>query len=398
MKLFDRFIKKNKKPKSAEFLMTIKDKNISGNLLERSIDVTDKSQREQFILTNCEQMVKSSRIVEGSKAEYQQIVSSLSDIQQIENLPEEQKNEIIVTARNISRINRERKKYQTSENPITDGQYLHFEKFEEEIPLAIRELDKKERFQREIKSDMQHLEGEKGTLSHRRKEMIQSQMNMKGMSMIAFITLIIVFLILIAAKLMFQLNTQIGYLVSISAAGLAAISIFLRHRWNIRSIRNAELAINKAIHLLNRVKIKYVNVTNEIDYIYEKYRVHSSYEFNYLWQMYISEKNQREKYNKTSKELELYSEELILKLEQFNMKEPVMWLHHSDIISDSKKMNKLRRELQEKERSLRKIIDDNLEQAERAKKRITDFVNTYGEYGKETLELVNSVDSIDGIC
>lgn len=398
MRLFARLFKKDQNKETGYLKKRKRSIDTSAHFGSNNLDFTDKSQREQFILSCCEQMLKSSRIMESSKDEYQQIVTTLSDIQQIENLPVEQRNDVFITIRNISRINRDRKKFQNSESPLSDGQYLHFEKFEKEIPDAIVELDKKEKYLRNIKNDMHQLEGEKGSLSYHRKELIGSQKNLKHLSVITLCTVIVIITMLVGAKIISNLRTKEGYLALAFAAGLAALSIFLKIRFNMYSIKKIELALNKAIQLLNKVKIKYVNITNEIEYIYEKYRINSCRELDYLWQMYIKEKNQKERYITTSRELELNTEELLRKLERFNIKKPGVFLYYTDSIVDSEKMNSLRIELHEKERTLRKKIDDNLMLTENAKSKITEFVNTYPEYGKETLELIDTIDSMEGIC
>ena len=48
--------------------------------------------------------------------------------------------------------------------------------------------------------------------------------------------------------------------------------------------------------LQNRVKIRYVNNTNLLDYLYMKYQVSSGKELKVLWDKYKVEKEERRRY------------------------------------------------------------------------------------------------------
>lgn len=49
----------------------------------------------------------------------------------------------------------------------------------------------------------------------------------------------------------------------------------------------AERSQNRAIVLLNKVKLKYINVANAVDYACEKYHVKSAGELENQWQYYL---------------------------------------------------------------------------------------------------------------
>ena len=70
--------------------------------------------------------------------------------------------------------------------------------------------------------------------------------------------------------------------------------IYVKHTEAKRELKRVELSINKIILLQNRVKIRYVNNTNLLDYLYLKYDVTSAEELEKAWNLYYQEKEERE--------------------------------------------------------------------------------------------------------
>lgn len=78
---------------------------------------------------------------------------------------------------------------------------------------------------------------------------------------------------------------------------VAVCADYLKMLHNDSEIKLAERSANKAILLLNKVKFKYVNITNAIDYACEKYHVRRASELNQLWQYYMDAVRERENIN-----------------------------------------------------------------------------------------------------
>lgn len=94
--------------------------------------------------------------------------------------------------------------------------------------------------------------------------------------------------------------------------------MFWRMQNDERERKKAQASINKAITLLNSVKLKYVNITNAVDYACEKYHVHNSDELNYIWEQYLEAVKEREKYQRTNEDLEYFTSRLIRDLHAYH--------------------------------------------------------------------------------
>lgn len=56
-----------------------------------------------------------------------------------------------------------------------------------------------------------------------------------------------------------------------------------------------EKKLNKAAALLNKIKIKYINAANALDYGYSKYGVKSSYELVKKFEAYLEMKEEQQR-------------------------------------------------------------------------------------------------------
>lgn len=128
-----------------------------------------------------------------------------------------------------------------------------------------------------------------------------------------------------------------------------------------------EKAINKLILLQNKVKIRYVNNTNLLDYLYAKYNVGSSEDLIRMWEVYQKEKEEREKVRELDMELDALRRELLTILRRYQIRDPEMWLDQVSAIANEKEMVELRHQLILRRQKLRKQMEYNEKLGENAK-------------------------------
>lgn len=359
------------------------------------IRIEDKEERTRYVRNCCEQMLEASNETENAKLEYNLITDYLKDMQMIEDMPEETKVIIHGTVRKIQNLAEERKGLQNTVSKITDRQYCFAESYEDEIPDILKRMVENEKYREILKSDMRHLENEKAAQNIRKRDIIQEQQNLKGMSVISFATLIAVLLLIWVFQTMFETDVQIAYLVSMFAAVLVTTGLFLKLKNADYELKYTEKCINKAIGLLNRTKIKFVNIENALDYTYEKYNVKSAYELNFIWENYMKEKEERYRYQRNSDDLEFYNEQLVKQLREYGVRDANVWPSQINAIVDNREMVEIRHRLIVRRQKIRKQMDYNMKIMQDAKEEISRLVTTHKEYAKEILEIVNSVEGND---
>lgn len=359
---------------------------------KQKVDMDNQEERTQYVRSCCEQMVEASNETENAKLEYNLVTAYLNDMQMIEELPEESKIAVNSTVRKILNLSEERKGLQKTVSRITDMQYWFAQNHEEEIPDVLKRMVENEKYREILKSDMRHLENEKAAQNIRKRDILQEQQNLKGISVIAFATLIAAIVLIAAFQMIFEADIQSAYLVSMFAAVLITAGLFLKLKNADYELKYTELCINKAIGLLNRTKIKYVNITNALDYSYEKYSVKSAYELNYIWENYMKEREERERYQRTGDDLEFYNEQLVKQLTECGIQDAAVWPSQVNAIVDSKEMVEIRHRLILRRQKIRRQLEYNKQIMEGAKKEISELVNTHKEYAKEILDIVNSME------
>jgi len=393
MGIFDRF--KRKKVTQEEQLIqdidsVLQEKSLSMN----EINMNDKEQRDQYVKYCCDQIKVARQELSDAKQEYNLVTTYLSDMQQIEELPLNNKAEVTDLAREIVMLNDERKSYQNTSAKITDLQYSQIEINEDKIPSVLVDLEAREKEQTVIKTDLNYLEGEKTSLVFMRKDTVRSQKNLKALAIITLFTMIISFLLLFILQNLFDMEVSIGYSFVVFAGAIASTAIFVKIRYNVVELKKYELKINRAINLLNSTKIKYVNATNALDYIYHKYNVGTSRELQFLWEQYLSAKAESQKYKLNTSDLDYNNKQLVNILTRYKINAPSIWIHQALALIDDKEMVEVSHNQIVKRQNLRKRVEHNTEKIKKAKKDITQIASQNPEYMDEIVDVIKSVEDI----
>lgn len=356
------------------------------------VKIEDKQEREQYVRNCCEQMIEASIESENAKLEYNLITAYLNDMQIIEEMPPEQQGIIHATVRKIQSLSEEREKLQKVAHKITERQYNYAQNNADTIPDTLKRMVENEKYREVLKSDMKHLESEKAAQNIRKKDIMQEQRNLKGMSVIAFATLIAVLVLIVAFQVLFDSDIQLAYLVVMFAAVLITAGLFMKIKDADYELKYTEKCLNKAIGLLNYTKIKFVNIENALEYSYEKYNVKSAYELNYIWENYLKEKEERSRYQQANDDLEFYNEQLVRQLRDYGVQDAQVWSSQVSAIVDSREMVEIRHRLMGRRQKIRKQLDYNNKIMNDAKAEISALVEKHKEYAEDILAIVNSME------
>lgn len=324
------------------------------------LNIDNAQSRMTFVKEGCEQIIEVSKQIEEAKIEYQAVTSYLTDMQKIDAIPAEEREVVDDAARKIITLTRERSKFQSNRNiKISDKQYKHLEKYETQIPSEIVKMRKNEEYNIIVKNDMRNLEGEKGALHFQKEEIIKQQKYLKGLAIITSVIVASLFVLFYVIADVFYKDMTIPYMLTIAMAAVSAAYIFYEARRNIYEVKLAEKKLDRAITLLNKVKIKYINTTSLLDYSYSKYTVNISGELNYLWEQYMKAKDEEKRYKNNTDLLNFYNEHLIELLKGFKIADADIWIYQALAIIDNKEMVEVRHRLNVRRQKLRDRIDYN---------------------------------------
>lgn len=362
------------------------------SLKRDEVDLLDAMQRERYIRGCLEQIAESSEASEKLSGEYNIVTAYLTDIEEIEALPPEEAELLKSNARSVIALGQERKNYVARPGRMQDGQYHQLECMEEEIEEGLQKILSAEEYQGLIKQDLMKLDGERHAYQYRRNELRAAMENAKGMAVICATAIAACFLLLLALQFLFQMNAQSGYLITAAAAAIVITLIDLRYLDAKKELKKVENAINRLIILQNRVKIRYVNNTNLLDYYYLKYQVEKGSDLEKLWKQYQEEKEEREKFRQASVEFDFYQKELLKQLNRLPIQDPSVWLHQTEALVNPKEMVEIRHGLIVRRQKLRTRVEYNNGLAQKAQEEMRSIAGQYPEYAPEILALVNEYE------
>lgn len=347
-------------------------------------NIHDREQRGEYIKDSKDRIREAQEELKNLNFEYGKVTSYLKDMEEIEALPEEERKELNASAEKIQELENRRGVYLEKKNRMSDEKYHQMERMEEEAEAGCKKLSETEDYQNLIRKDMARLDGEKHAYLYRKDELKGMIADAKGMAVICSVALVVCYVVLFTLRYALQMDTQLGFLLVTGLAALVIVLVFLKYTDSVKELKRVEKGINRIIMLHNRVKIRYVNNTNLLDYLYMKYQVKSAKEFQSLWEKYKVEKEERRRYREAELELDECQRELLNILKCYQVKDPAIWLHQTAALLDNKEMVEIRHGLIIRRQSLRKRIDYNREMIiEKTKGEMKELAHSYPQYADE---------------
>lgn len=353
-----------------------------------NINIHNKQEREQYIRSVLEQIADAERELHHLEYEYNLVTSHLTDIEELERLPETMQLDIREMAEKLCTIEETQTVYKRKKNRISEEDFSKIEQVEGDVEDGIRKLKEAEDYQKLVKSDMRRLNGERHAYEYRQEELDRELKNASGMAAICFGALVVCLIILFILQVTLRLDMKIGYVISIALAAVVILKLFIKHGDAGREIVRVEKDINRLILLQNTVKIRYVNNRNLLDYLCLKFHVKRAADLQTLWDKYTEEKQEREKMEQASNDYVYYQKEFLKLLRRARIKDTSVWLHQARAIIEGQEMMRLRQELFGRRKALRERLDYNRELAKTAQTEVTQISRKYPRYKDEILGLI----------
>lgn len=353
------------------------------------VNFHDAEERKRYLTGCMEQMGEAGKELNLLTGEYTLVTAYLTDLEEIEALPPEQASELKTIATKMQGLEKERKRYQEKEQRMTDGEYRQMRAQETEIEEGIKKLSEAEKYRKLVKQDLMRLDGERHAYGYRKGELSNLMVNLRGMAAICLAALAACIVMLLILQFGFSLDTAVGYYLAVAVAAIAITVLFVKYIDAQKELEKVEKATNKLIQLQNKVKIRYVNNVNLLDYLYLKYDVENAGKLKERWKRYQEEKEERRQYAESEAKLEYHKKQLLGLLVKYRVKYPDRLVMHPDAIVDSKERLELRHGLIGRRQALRKQMEYNQNLAESAGKEIRSIALEYPRYAAEITEMVD---------
>ena len=361
--------------------------------IEHQIDYDNKEQRDDYVKSCLERMADATKELENLTYEYDMVTSYLKDMEEIDALPQEESEQLKECARRVADLQSSRADYMERPRRISEENYRLMERIADEVEEGYEKLSETDEYQNLIRQDLGRLDGERHAYAYRRNEVMGVIADTRGMAVICVVALGLCVLLLLLLQFFLEMDTGVGYLLTAAAAAVAITVIYVKHLDARQELRRVENGINKIILLQNKVKIRYVNNTNLLEYLQLKYGVGSAKELMDLWENYQVERAERETLRKAERDLDYNERELLQMLKCYQIKDPAIWLHQTEAILDRKEMVEIRHNLIVRRQSLRRRMDYNKEVvAGGSQQEIKELVEKYPQYAKEIMQAVEEYE------
>lgn len=317
--------------------------------------------QEDDVAFKCDQIVDATYQMEDLRAEYDMVTSYFTDIQTIEELPQNVKREITDIAQKIAFLEKETSEFLHSDDRISDENFRMIQGIEKDLAEIFKQLKDLEDMDMKIKRDMKNLEAEKNSQEYLQDSIEDRQAKLR-MFIIGFGTVSVLLVVTLAIIGMLA-NTNLVIpilLILLVVAGMAALSV-VTYRNMSYEFKMSQIRENRAINLMNKVKIKYINNTSTLDYLYGKYNIKSLRELEYLYDQYLIMVDEVRKYQKTAGDLREFSDSLSKLLFAHGVKDPDIWTKQSLALIDSREMVEVKHSLNVRRQKLREQIAYNEE-------------------------------------
>jgi len=376
--LFQRKKKKEKENQSQQ----------ENKLVLRDGIYSSPEERAHFVGNCCDLINEAKQQRFEAKKEYEVVTSYLADIQKIDLMPPTAKKSVSDMARKIVNLNEERQKMQKIPPKITMAQRLALEPYEDTILDEIRKMEEQEEYLKVINSDMRYLESEKASIDYEMEDIVERDEQGKRMLKLASAFIIIFLIFLFVLQEVVKKDVQLPFIFTVAFGIIVIAYFYFSNRKNQYELKVAELKMNRAILLMNKVKIKYVNCTNLLDYLCEKFHVNNAKELHYHWQEYMRIVEEERRFKKMVDTIDFYTEELVKELKRNGVMDAGIWGYQVEALVDSREMVEVRHRLNVRRQKLRQRIDYNNSQEEMARKSLRTFRERHVAYDAETLQIL----------
>lgn len=357
-----------------------------------NVDMHDRLQREEYVKACLEQMSEASSELDTLGGEYNLVTSYLTDMEEVEALSPELKEQLKGYAKKLVELEGNRERLEERKGIMPEAEFAHMERIEQYMPDGYKKLKEAEEYQVIVKKDLGRLDGERHAYYFRRNELINSQKNMKGITLICVSSMLFLIVILAFINMLWQFDVTIGYAIAVVVAAAVLTFVYVKFHDSQRELVKVEKSINKLVLLQNTVKIRYVNNTNLLEYLYVKYDVDSSAQLKKLWDKYLEEVGRREAQKQMEQDMDENQAALINLLRRCKIQDPAVWLRQAQALIDSKEMVEIRHNLILRRQKLRKQMEYNAKAAQEAQNEVKDIVEKYPEYAEKILDLVSDYE------
>lgn len=348
--------------------------------------------KKQAIENCCDRITGANARISELKIEYQTVNAYLSDIQILETLPEEQAEEILNCAKKVVVLDKDRRDFGRSMSKLNERQYSHLRENEENINQILKQMAEDEKYCESVKTDMRYLEGERTGLKMELQEQKNLLYLLAGISKIGIAAFVVLMLLFIVLNYGYDKDTSMYIYILVGVAAVFTAVVFYLQNRTENEMKLTKLRLNRAIGLLNKIKLKYVNIAGRLSYSYEKHGVRSAYQLNKMWGTYLTLKKEHEVYNRASVRLIDAEEDLEALVSRANVKDANIWVNQAYALVNKDDMEEIKSHLNKQRQKLKHSLDYNSDMIDKSRDEIKTIILSNKEHARELMGILDAYE------
>ena len=279
---------------------------------------------------------------------------------------------------------------------ISDEQFTVIADEEEDMPEIINRFTSDEIYQSKLKKSLSYLEGEKSRWEIEREELLAQGKIFRRMAIAVLTSFTTLLILLYVMYNVATVDISLWIYLVLFICAVSGFIIFLRQNTITRESRMALIRLNQAISMLNVERMKYVNVTNSIEYSKDKYFVKSAAELQYVWEQYQDKVRDQKRYIENNDDLEFYSDKLERILGSIGLADDKIWMNQVNALINKQDMSDCRHRLVVRRKKIRDRLEDHRKIVQEERDEIDRLMTRHEHYLPEIQEIIKSVDKLCG--
>jgi len=294
--------------------------------------------------------------------EYEALVNEITTLEKVGQLPIGVLKELELMSHNYAEGMLKKddfKKVVNQEHP----EIIYLEQYKDDIDKVISALKRVEDNQRIVKRDLDILEGEKADIMYKRNR-YTGALDIMKILLIATTIGAVIATIIFSGLIYKEVEILLPALITFGIIFAFGTYIYIFRRYMIYEIKKARKLDKRAVFLINKTKIKYVNNQQYLDYAYEKYRVNSCEMLELRYENLQKMNRNKERYKKLSTNINVLLDDIARLLKQYNIENPRYVVSHLDYFSSEKSRSLLIRGMVERKEEYQRLIKKNEKEIE----------------------------------
>ena len=355
-------------------------------------DDFDRIESMQYVRTQCDQVVESSRYITRLKEEYQTVGSYLADVQKIDVAEQTVRESLRGLAAQALKLDAKSERYKKKQANLPKSRYETFERYKDEFPEALTEFQNDEKYMQTVKHDLRMLEGEKKSIREDIRDSRNRRVLVRNLSLVMLFMILALCVIFVAAGLLKSKNGQTAFMVMLLICALIVAGLLILMRRSAYTEQLGEKKLARAVTLLNKTKIKFVNIANSVEYRKTKYSVKNGYQLSHEYELYLMDVKAMENFRTSQREMSETIAAINQILRSLELYDVGVWESQLEALADDREMVEIRHSLNTRRQKLREQIDYNMGRIEEAKKGVVGYMKKHPGEAQAIMEIVDSYD------